>query len=70
MVIQFRSLFQKRYFVLHVDVQKAHKRKFDSSGKEINPNFSETQKVGTGYLNKYSKHLYHWGIFNKTYLKK
>ncbi|CAC5363847.1 Arpin [Mytilus coruscus] len=44
---------KKRYFVLHVDVQKAHKRKFDSSGKEINPNFSETQKIGTGYLNKY-----------------
>ncbi|KAK3730345.1 hypothetical protein QZH41_014835 [Actinostola sp. cb2023] len=39
-----------RYVVLHVTITKATKRKFDSSGKEIEPNFGETKKVSTGYL--------------------
>ncbi|XP_072047060.1 arpin-like [Amphiura filiformis] len=39
-----------RYYALHIKVNQAHKRKFDSKGVEIEPNFSETQKVNTGYL--------------------
>ena len=50
------SLFQAHYFIFHVKIARAHKRKFDSKGKEIEPNFSETKKVNTGYLNSsYSK---------------
>ncbi|KAI8788498.1 arpin [Biomphalaria glabrata] len=40
-----------RYFVLFLEIEKAHRRKFDEEGKEIEPNFSETTKVSTGYLN-------------------
>ena len=51
-------LLQSRYYVLHVDVHRAHKRKFESNGQEIEPNFSETHKVRTGYLNSsYSEYL-------------
>ncbi|XP_078000894.1 arpin-like [Glandiceps talaboti] len=39
-----------RYYVLHLKVQRSHRRQFDSSGKEIEPNFSQTKKVQTGYL--------------------
>lgn len=39
-----------RYFVLHVKVRRAHRRVFETSGKEAEPNFSETEKVRTGYL--------------------
>ncbi|ESO90090.1 hypothetical protein LOTGIDRAFT_218129 [Lottia gigantea] len=45
-----RLLFVK-YYILHVETGRAHKRKFDANGKEIEPNFSETTKVLTGYLN-------------------
>ncbi|XP_041352835.1 arpin-like [Gigantopelta aegis] len=40
-----------RYYVFHVKVTQAHRRKFEASGKEIEPNFSETTKVSKGYLN-------------------
>ncbi|CAE1292421.1 Arpin [Acanthosepion pharaonis] len=40
-----------RYIVLHIIISKAHRRKYDSSGKEIEPNFGETKKVSTGFLN-------------------
>lgn len=43
-------LFQYRYFILYIKPTKIHKRKFDSDGVEIEPNFSETKKVNTGYL--------------------
>ncbi|XP_022333788.2 arpin-like [Crassostrea virginica] len=46
-----KSHSKYRYYVLHVDVHRAHKRKFESNGQEIEPNFSETHKVRTGYLN-------------------
>nr|XP_039259216.1 arpin-like [Styela clava] len=39
-----------RYFVFHVKVKQAHRRKFDGSGKETTPNFSAKTKVSTGYL--------------------
>ncbi|XP_059161117.1 arpin-like [Physella acuta] len=40
-----------RYFILFLRIEKAHKRKFDATGKEQEPNFSETTKVSTGFLN-------------------
>ncbi|XP_060062854.1 arpin-like [Ylistrum balloti] len=40
-----------RYYLLYVSLDRVHRRKFDSSGNEVEPNFSETQKVRTGYLN-------------------
>lgn len=39
-----------RYFIFHVSVNRTHRRKFDASGTEITPNFSQTKKVSTGYL--------------------
>src|SRR5690349_4765113 len=39
-----------RYFVFYINVRRAHRRVFDSKGKEEEPNFSETQKIRTGYL--------------------
>ncbi|XP_067874445.1 arpin isoform X2 [Heterodontus francisci] len=39
-----------RYFILYIQPTQIHKRKFDSAGMEIEPNFSETKKVNTGYL--------------------
>ncbi|CAH1772367.1 unnamed protein product [Owenia fusiformis] len=39
-----------RYLVLHVKISRAHKRQYDDKGNEVEPNFSETQKVRTGYL--------------------
>lgn len=40
-----------RYIVLHITINRAHRRKYDSSGNEIEPNFNETKKVSTGFLN-------------------
>ncbi|XP_062604291.1 arpin-like isoform X1 [Saccostrea cucullata] len=40
-----------RYYILHIEVLRAHKRQFESNGHEVEPNFSETHKVRTGYLN-------------------
>ncbi|KAM7003148.1 arpin [Tautogolabrus adspersus] len=39
-----------RYFVLYIKPSRIHQRKFDASGKEIEPNFSDTKKVNTGFL--------------------
>ncbi|XP_023671117.1 arpin isoform X2 [Paramormyrops kingsleyae] len=39
-----------RYYILYVTPSRVHRRKFDSKGNEIEPNFSETRKVNTGFL--------------------
>ncbi|XP_040893576.1 arpin [Toxotes jaculatrix] len=39
-----------RFYVLYVKPSRIHQRKFDASGKEIEPNFSDTKKVNTGFL--------------------
>ncbi|XP_075898650.1 arpin [Nelusetta ayraudi] len=39
-----------RYYVLYIKPSRIHQRKFDASGKEIEPNFSDTKKVTTGHL--------------------
>eukprot|EP00062_Callorhinchus_milii_P002200 gi/632938163/ref/XP_007903997.1/ PREDICTED: arpin [Callorhinchus milii] len=39
-----------RYFILYIKPTRIHKRKFDSLGVEMEPNFSDTKKVNTGYL--------------------
>lgn len=49
MIIDERGT-KSRYFVYHVSVVRTHRRKFDASGTEITPNFSQTKKVSTGYL--------------------
>ncbi|XP_022093656.1 arpin-like [Acanthaster planci] len=41
---------KSRYVVLHITPTVAHRRKFDSKGVEIEPNFSDTQKVNKGHL--------------------
>ncbi|KAL5008125.1 hypothetical protein ScPMuIL_013706 [Solemya velum] len=48
--INTHSESKKFYYILHVEVDRAHRRKFDAGGNEIEPNFSETKKVSTGYL--------------------
>ncbi|XP_076463490.1 arpin-like [Babylonia areolata] len=42
---------KNRYYILLIKVSRAHKRQFDSSGQEMEPNFSQTTKVSTGFLN-------------------
>ncbi|XP_048828545.1 arpin [Brienomyrus brachyistius] len=39
-----------RYYILYITPSRIHRRKFDSKGNEIEPNFSETRKVNTGFL--------------------
>ncbi|XP_047452438.1 arpin [Mugil cephalus] len=39
-----------RFYVLYIKPSRIHQRKFDASGKEIEPNFSDTKKVNTGFL--------------------
>ncbi|XP_068595433.1 arpin-like isoform X1 [Brachionichthys hirsutus] len=39
-----------RFYVLYLKPRRIHQRKFDASGREIEPNFTDTQKVNTGYL--------------------
>ncbi|KAM4618827.1 arpin [Polymixia lowei] len=39
-----------RFYVLYIKPSRIHQRRFDVSGKEIEPNFSDTRKVNTGYL--------------------
>ncbi|XP_053222211.1 arpin isoform X2 [Podarcis raffonei] len=41
---------KERYFVLYIRPRLVHRRKFDPKGKEVEPNFSETRKVNTGFL--------------------
>ncbi|NP_001158600.1 arpin [Oncorhynchus mykiss] len=39
-----------RFYVLYIKPSRIHQRKFDAKGMEIEPNFSDTKKVNTGYL--------------------
>ncbi|XP_077424493.1 arpin isoform X2 [Vanacampus margaritifer] len=39
-----------RYYVLYIKPRRIHRRKYDPSGNEIEPNFSDTRKVNTGFL--------------------
>ncbi|WAR18882.1 ARPIN-like protein, partial [Mya arenaria] len=39
------------YYIMYIKLSRAHRRKFDENGVEVEPNFSETRKVNTGYLN-------------------
>nr|XP_057943779.1 arpin [Doryrhamphus excisus] len=39
-----------RYHVLYIKPKRIHQRKFDADGKEVEPNFSQTRKVNTGFL--------------------
>ncbi|KAG2470464.1 ARPIN protein, partial [Polypterus senegalus] len=39
-----------RYYVLYIKPSRVHRRKFDAKGNEIEPNFSDTKKVNTGFL--------------------
>ncbi|KAM9853926.1 arpin isoform 2-T2 [Aulostomus maculatus] len=39
-----------RFYVLYIKPSRIHRRKFDASGKEIEPNFSDTRKVNKGFL--------------------
>lgn len=54
-VITDRSKSKTRYLLLHVKVRRAHRRAFKDGGGggggvEVEPNYSDTQKVWTGYL--------------------
>ncbi|XP_061426929.1 arpin [Lethenteron reissneri] len=39
-----------RYSVLHVRPERAHRRRWDAGGRELEPNFGETRLVSTGHL--------------------
>ncbi|KAH0620170.1 hypothetical protein JD844_014803 [Phrynosoma platyrhinos] len=41
---------KERYFVLYVKPRAIHRCRFDPKGNEVEPNFSETRKVSTGFL--------------------
>ncbi|XP_055479633.1 arpin isoform X4 [Psammomys obesus] len=41
---------KERYYVLYIRPSCIHRRKFDTKGNEIEPNFSATRKVNTGFL--------------------
>ncbi|XP_004432006.1 PREDICTED: arpin [Ceratotherium simum simum] len=41
---------KERYYVLYILPSRIHRRKFDPKGNEIEPNFSATRKVNTGFL--------------------
>ncbi|XP_029908621.1 arpin [Myripristis murdjan] len=41
---------KSRFYVLYIKPGRIHQRRFDASGKEVEPNFSDTRKVNTGYL--------------------
>ncbi|XP_041074710.1 arpin-like isoform X3 [Polyodon spathula] len=49
-VITDVNTHKDRYYVLYIKPSRVHRRKFDAKGNEIEPNFSETRKVNTGYL--------------------
>lgn len=49
-VINDSSKTKTRYYLIITKVRRAHRRVFNSSGVEIEPNFSETQKIRTGFL--------------------
>lgn len=53
----FLCLIQERYYVLYIQPSCIHRRKFDPKGNEIEPNFSATRKVNTGFLmSSYSRY--------------
>ncbi|XP_028441119.1 arpin [Perca flavescens] len=39
-----------RFYVLYIKPSRIHHRKFDAGGTEMEPNFSNTKKVNTGFL--------------------
>ncbi|XP_028263797.1 arpin [Parambassis ranga] len=39
-----------RFYVLYIKPSCIHQRKFDAGGNEVEPNFSDTKKVNTGFL--------------------
>ncbi|XP_023368287.1 arpin isoform X3 [Otolemur garnettii] len=41
---------KERYYVLYIRPSFIHRRKFNLKGDEIEPNFSATKKVNTGFL--------------------
>uniref|UniRef100_A0A8C8Z9A7 Arpin n=1 Tax=Prolemur simus TaxID=1328070 RepID=A0A8C8Z9A7_PROSS len=41
---------KERYYVLYIRPSRIHRRKFNPKGDEIEPNFSATRKVNTGFL--------------------
>ncbi|KAM9125550.1 arpin-like isoform 1-T1 [Pangshura tecta] len=41
---------KERYYVLYIRPSQVHRRKFDATGNEREPNFSNTRKVNTGFL--------------------
>ncbi|KAE8618149.1 hypothetical protein XENTR_v10009288 [Xenopus tropicalis] len=41
---------KERWYILYLMPSKIHRRHFDSKGNEIEPNFSDTKKVNTGFL--------------------
>uniref|UniRef100_A0A8C5KVQ3 Arpin n=1 Tax=Jaculus jaculus TaxID=51337 RepID=A0A8C5KVQ3_JACJA len=41
---------KERYYVLYIRPSRIHRRKFNPNGNEIEPNFSATRKVNTGFL--------------------
>ncbi|KAK3609686.1 hypothetical protein CHS0354_017539 [Potamilus streckersoni] len=45
------SIHKVHYCLFHIRMNRIHRRKFDKTGREIESNFSATQKVSTGYLN-------------------
>ncbi|XP_056622840.1 arpin [Triplophysa dalaica] len=49
-VITDKNDRKERFNVLYIKTSRVHRRKYDSKGNEIEPNFSETRKVNTGYL--------------------
>lgn len=48
--LTFSAWPQERYYVLYIRPSRIHRRKFDPKGNEIEPNFSATRKVNTGFL--------------------
>lgn len=49
---------QERYHVLYIRPTRIHRRQFDPRGNEIEPNFSATRRVNTGFLmSSYSRYL-------------
>ena len=49
-------IIQHRFVVFHIEFKHGCQRKFDTHGREIEPNFGQTGLVRTGYLHSsYSK---------------
>ncbi|XP_062317419.1 arpin [Osmerus eperlanus] len=39
-----------RFYVVYIKPSRIHQRRYDACGTEVEPNFSDTKKVNTGYL--------------------